>query len=375
MNLRILHVITSLDVGGAQKHLLSLVTGLRRRGHVADVAFFKNPSMAGPFAKSGATLYDLSARGTFSPMLVPRLASILKQGRYDVVHTHLLKADSYGTLAGVLAGTSVRIASKHNDERALLKPAVAIVHGLISRMDRRVVVLSDYVGRYVAGVGRVDPRRITRIYYGLPAASAAAPEAGPQLRAELGIPPEAPLAATVGRLTEQKGLLYLLEAMALVRQQFPEARLLVVGDAQDGREEYKQELLQARTRLGLEDAVLFTGVRDDVPAVMQAIDIFVMASLWEGFGLVFLEAMAAAKPIVATRVSAIPEVVDEGVTGLLVPPRDPKALAEAMVSLLADRKRGRSMGQAGLLRLQERFTEERMIDEIEQLYLALRRRH
>ncbi len=372
-SLRILHVITSLDVGGAQKHLLSLVTGLRWRGHIADVAFFKNPSMTVPFTKSGATLYDLSARATFSPMLVPKLASILKQGRYDVIHTHLLKADSYGTLAGVLAGTPVRIASKHNDERALLKPSAAVVHGLISRLDHRVVVLSDYVGRYVASVGRVDRGRITRVYYGLPPSSAATPEAGAALRAELGIHPEAPLAATVGRLTEQKGLLYLLEAMALVREQLPEARLLVVGDAQDGREEYKRELLRAQARLKLEEAVLFTGVRDDVPEVMQAIDLFVMASLWEGFGLVFLEAMAAGKPIVATMVSAIPEVVEEGVTGLLVPPRDPKALSGAMVSLLADRERGRAMGRAGLSRLQERFTEERMIDEIEQLYFELRR--
>ena len=373
MTLRILHVITSLDVGGAQKHLLSLVTGLRQRGHVADVAFFKNPTMTIPFTKSGATLYDLSARGTFAPMLVPKLASILKQGRYDVVHTHLLKADSYGTVAGVLARTPVRVASKHNDERALLKLPVGVVHGLISCLDHRVVVLSDYVGRYVASVGRVDRGRITRVYYGLPTSSAAGPEAGRQLRADLGIHPEAPLAATVGRLTEQKGLLYLLEAMALVRERLPEARLLLVGDAQDGREEYKQELLRAQTKLGLENTVLFTGVRDDVPAVMQAIDLFVMASLWEGFGLVFLETMAAAKPVVATRVSAIPEVVEEGVTGLLVPPRDPKALAEAMASLLSDRERGRAMGRAGLLRLQERFTEERMIDEIEQLYFELRR--
>ena len=372
--LRILHVITSLDVGGAQKHLLSLVTGLRRRGHTADVAFFKNPSMIAPFTKSGARIYDLSAPGTFSPMLVPRLIGILRRGRYDVVHTHLLKADSYGTLAGVLAGTPVRIASKHNDERALLKPPVAVVHGLISRLDHRVVVLSDYVGRYINGVGMVDRGRITRVYYGLPASSAATPEVGPRLRAELGISPETPLVSTVGRLTEQKGLLYLLEAMAMVRQRRPEARLLVVGDAQDGRDEYKQELLQARSRLELQESVIFTGVREDVPAVMQAIDLFVMASLWEGFGLVFLEAMAAAKPIVATRVSAVPEVVEEGVTGLLVPPRDPKALAEAMLSLLADRELARSMGRAGLLRLQERFTEERMVDEIEELYLELRRR-
>jgi glycosyltransferase involved in cell wall biosynthesis len=366
---RILHVITSLDVGGAQKHLLSLVKGLRARGHVADVAFFKNPSMVGEFADAGARIYDLSAQQTLSPLLLPKLAGILRSGHYEVVHTHLLKADTYGTLAGVLAGTPVRIASKHNDERALLNPAVAAVHGVVSRLDHRVVVLSDYVGSYVASVGRVDPERIVRVYYGLPTQSAAPPLAGSKLRAELGIAPAAPVVATVGRLTEQKGLLHLLEAMVLVRQQLPEARFLVVGDAQDGRDEYKRELLRARSALDLEETAIFTGVRDDVPAVMQAADLFVMASLWEGFGLVFLEAMAASKPIVATRVSAIPEAVDDGVTGLLVQPRDPKALAEAMLSLLGDRERAQAMGEAGLRRLQERFTEKRMVDEIERLYI------
>lgn len=368
---RVLHVITSLDVGGAQKHLLSLVRGLRRRGYVADVAFFKNPSMVQQFAETGARVFDMSARGTFSPFLLPRLTRLLVAGRYQIVHTHLLKADAYGTLAGVLAGTPVRIASKHNDEQLLQKPAVATIHGLISRLNHRVVVLSDYVSRYVESVGRVDQARITRVYYGLPASPSAAPDEGLRLRAELGIASDAPLIATVGRLTEQKGLTYLLQAMAVVRQRLPEARLLIVGDSQDGREQYKQQLLQEHASLGLGDSVTFTGVRSDVPAVMQAIDLFVMASLWEGFGLVFLEAMAAARPIVATAVSAIPEVVQDGITGLLVRPRDPKALANAVLALLSDREKARAMGTAGLLRLKNHFTEDKMVDSIVGLYQEL----
>ncbi len=368
---RILHIITSLDVGGAQKHLLSLVKGLRQRGHEADVAFFKNPSLVEQFAKTGARLFDLSARGTLSPLLILRLASILAQGDYQVVHTHLLKADTYGTLAGVLARTPVRIASKHNDERALRNPAAATIHGLLSRLNHRVVVLSDYVGQYVASVGRVEPRLITRVYYGLPTNSAASPGEGLRLRTELGIAPDIPLVATVGRLMEQKGLTYLLQAMHILQQRLPEARLLIVGDSQDGRDEYKQLLLRQHHSLGLEGSVIFTGVRDDVPAVMQAIDLFAMASLWEGFGLVFLEAMAAARPIVATAVSAIPEVVEEGVSGLLVPPRDPEALADALYSLLNDPNRARRMGAAGLLRLKNRFTEDKMVDCIEGLYREL----
>jgi glycosyltransferase involved in cell wall biosynthesis len=366
--LRILHVITSLDVGGAQKHLLSLASGLKRRGHTADVAFFKNPTLEGEFRRAGIEVFDLGAKGAFSPTLLPRLVRLLRGGRYDILHTHLLKADAYGVVAGIVAGTRLRIASKHNDERVLRKPVVAVAHGALSRLNHRVVVLSDYVGRYMAEMGRVDRDRITRVYYGLPPTSAATPEDGRRVRAELGVAPDVPLVATVGRLTEQKGLICLLRAMAVLRQSVPEARLLIVGDAQDGREEYKQALLHARQELALGDAVVFTGVRDDVPAVLRAADLFVMASLWEGFGLVFLEAMAAGCPIVATNVSAIPEVVEDGRTGLLVPPRDPGALSDAMRELLLDREEAHRMGQAGLQRLKERFTEERMIEVTEQLY-------
>lgn len=374
VGVKVLHVITSLDVGGAQKHLLSLVGALRRRGHHADVAFFKNPSLVSEFRETGARVIDLSARSGFSPLLIPRLAMAIAGGRYQIVHTHLLKADTYGTLAALLARAPIRISSKHNDEAVLRNPPVSLVHGLISRLDHRVVVLSDYVGRYMASVGRVDPSRITRIYYGLPAASAATPEDGQRVRAELRIPPEALLLATVGRLAEQKGLLYLLDAMDRVRRERPEARLLIVGDAQDGRDEYKARLVERWKWLGLQETVMFTGVRHDIPAVMQAIDLFVMASLWEGFGLVFLEAMAAARPIVATRVSAIPEVVEDGVTGMLVPPRDPSALAEAILSLLNDRQRANEMGSRGLSRLKERFTEDKMVESVEQLYSELWRR-
>ncbi|HEX2988603.1 MAG TPA: glycosyltransferase family 4 protein [Chloroflexota bacterium] len=372
---KILHLVTSLDLGGAQNHLLSLVKGLRARGHTADVAFFKNPTLLKEFQATGAEVFDLSTRRTFSPLLIPRLTGILRDGRYQILHTHLLKADSYGAVAGMLARTPVVLSSKHNDEIALQNPRVATVHGLLSRLDRKVIVLSDYVGRYVSSVGKVDRTRIDRVYYGIQPTTAATAEDGARVRAELGIPAEAPLIATVGRLMEQKGLVYLLQAMKILGDRLPEARLLVVGDSQDGRDGYKMELLKQWESMGLQGKVVFTGVRHDIPAVVQAIDLFAMASLWEGFGLVFLEAMAAARPIVATEVSAVPEVVENGVTGLLVPPRDPQALADAMYRLLTERDRATAMGEAGLLKLKQQFSEDKMVQAIEQIYSQLWRCH
>jgi len=171
----------------------------------------------------------------------------------------------------------------------------------------------------------------------------------------------------VGRLTEQKGHTYLLDAFAQVMRVLPAARLLVIGDG-----ELRPTLERRATRLGLHGSVIFTGRREDVPRLMMALDVLALPSLWEGFGLVLLEAMAAGKPIVASRVSAIPEIVADGETGLLVPPRDVKALAQALLALLHDPQRATEMGRRGRLRLEQEFTVERMVSQTEAAYEKVR---
>ncbi len=160
------------------------------------------------------------------------------------------------------------------------------------------------------------------------------------MRDSLGLDADAPVAGMVCRLVEQKGVTYGLQAFAQVSAQMPEARLLIAGDGP-----LRESLEQEAQALGLADCVQFLGWRDDVDRLMSAFDLLLMPSLWEGFGLVILEAMARQLPVVATAVSAIPEIVVDGETGLLVPARDVDALAGAMLTLLADRPLRRYMGQ------------------------------
>lgn len=365
--MRILHVITTLDVGGAEMHLLAQVRGQAARGHAVRVAYLKG----------GATLErDVRAAGAREVVNVSegvalpfRLWPHLRWA--EIVHSHLLKADVATALCATLAGRRKGlVSSKHNDEQVLRRPLVSFVHGLVGALPRRTICLSDHVARFIAQHGRVRPERLVRIYYGLDPtpfeAAATNAKARAQARGELGVAEDETLFVCVARFAPQKAHDVLLRAHAELVERLPRARLLLVGDDPFGAGRTKAEALARELRLG--ERVIFAGIRRDVPQLLAASDCFVMCSLWEGLGLVFLEAMASGLPVVATQVSATPEVVEAGVSGLLVPPSDPAALAQAMAAMASDPARARSMGARGRERVRKLFGLERMVEQTLELY-------
>ena len=369
--MRVLHLITTLDVGGAEMHLLSQVRGQCARGHDVRVAWLKGDgALQGDFEQAGARCVGRVGSG---PALVPRLWPELRAA--EIVHSHLLKADMVAALLAPLAGRrSGLVSSKHNDERALLNPVFSRVHGLLGRSPRKTIVLSDHVGEFIREHGRIPADRLVRIHYGhdhgpWEAAGDAAGEHRAAVRPELGFSVEDVVMICVARFAPQKAHDVLLEAFARARAEEPRLKLALVGDDPfgDGRE--RTEAVAAKLDLG--DSVHFTGVRRDVPRLMAASDVFVMSSLWEGFGLVFLEAMSTGIPVLATRVSGVPEVVADGETGVLVPPHEVEPLAEQMVALARDGDRRRALGQAGRARVRARFGIDRMVDQTLDVYRSL----
>lgn len=361
--LRILEIITTLGVGGAEMHLLALTRGLVARGHSPEVYYLKGKGeLAGDFLRSGVPVQKISMEGAGeAPSAIWKLQKLMRREKHDLIHTHLLKADGVGAVAAALAGRSRRLlASKHNDERALLHPVFGRVHGLLSMLDRRVIVLSDHVGRFVAEHGRVAPRKIRRVYYGLdPEKFMNATASG--LREELKIGADEFVIVCVARFAAQKAHTVLLDAFAKALHTEPRMRLLLVGDDPFG--DYRKRAEAHAHLLKLGDRVMFLGIRRDVPRILAASDLFTMSSLWEGLGLVFLEAMAARLPVVATNVSAVPEVVPQGTCGFLVPPNDAEAMARAFLEIVKKPDRGRSMGDAGRVWVREKFGIDRMVDE------------
>jgi glycosyltransferase involved in cell wall biosynthesis len=362
---RIQHVITTLDVGGAEMHLLAQVRGQVARGHTVRVAWLKGQGrLREDFRAAGAERVERLGQ---SPAAAWTLAR--RMGVADVTHSHLLKADMLCALVAACT-RSILVSSKHNDEQVLRRPLVGRMHGLLGRVPRRTIVLSDHVGRFVQEFGRVPRTRLTRIYYGLDPApfATAADDAALRAarRAEFGVADDECLFVCVARFAPQKAHNVLLRAFAQARAAGVRARLLLVGDDPFGDGRVQAERLAAELELG--PAVHFAGIRRDVPALLAASDVFVMASLWEGLGLVFLEAMAARRPVLATDVSAVPEVVERERSGVLVPPADAQALAQAIVRLSADAALRERLGRAGSERVQARFRLDAMVDQTLAVY-------
>ena len=380
--MKILHVITTLDVGGAEMHLLAQVRGQCARGHDVRVAYLKGQGrLRTDFETAGASRVE--AVGS-SPLALRRLREPMRWA--DVIHSHLLKADALAAVAATLAGLRGRlVASKHNDEQVLKRPLISWLHGRLGNLPQRTIVLSDHVGRFIEDYGRVAPEKITRIYYGLDPKPFEAARAGfdgfpgadsheegerDRLRLSFGFTPADVVFVCVARFAPQKAHDVLLRAFRTARSSpgGEGLRLLLVGDDPFGDGRQRAEAVAEELGLLESGEVVFAGIRRDVPQIMAASEVFVMSSLWEGLGLVFLEAMATGLPVLASDVSAIPEVVVPGETGLLVPPRDVAALAAGMLRFAREPELRQRFGQNGVVRVRESFGLDRMIDETLAVY-------
>ena len=370
--MKICHVFKITGVSGSENHLLTLASHLDRSRYRLTFCLLveREPELSAYVAALkavGVEAVRLPIRADLDLLLLWQLVRFFHAQRPAVVHTHLIHGDLNGTLAARLAGVPFVVSTKHNDDVFRQRGFYAWLDRTVARYQDRIITISHHLKRFYVEVEGLPAGKIVTVHYGLdPDAFLGGADDGADVRAELGVPADTPLVGVVGRLTEQKGHVYLLDAFTGVIQALPAAHLLVVGDG-----ELRSALERQAARLGLYGSVTFTGRREDVPRIMMALDVLVMPSLWEGFGLVLLEAMAAAKPVVASRVSAIPEIVVEGETGLLVPPKDPENLSRALLALLRDLARAREMGQRGRQRLEQQFTVARMVEQTQAVYEGL----
>ncbi|HEY3059490.1 MAG TPA: glycosyltransferase [Chloroflexota bacterium] len=367
---RVLHVITSLERGGAENHLLALLRHADRSAFSFETAVLSGDGeLVAALRADGIPVHTLRARGRMDPLALVRLVELLRMGQYDIVHSHLFRADIYAGLAVSRLGERrpLLISTRHNDDRFFLNPFVGIVHYLLSSRQDLIIAISDHIARFTVARGVRDPARVRRVYHGLETPDTRELERDAvRIRAELGVGAGEFLVGNVGRLAPQKGQRHLVEAMPLLLERVPRAHLAIAGGGL--LEDYLRELA---LDLGVAERVHVLGPRRDVPALMHAFDAFAMPSIWEGFGLVLLEAMAAARPIVASRVATIPEVVLDGVTGLLVGAGDAVGLAEALGRLADEPELAHGMGVAGRERLRGQFSIEKMVGDTELLYREL----
>jgi glycosyltransferase involved in cell wall biosynthesis len=283
----------------------------------------------------------------------------MRREEIDLVHAHMYRAEVIGTQAGVAAGVPVIVATVHSSR--VRDPAdVALLASLTPRMDR-LIVPSEAIRRKVVREGR-DGARFAVIPNGVDLSRFATP-AQCTFRRELDLAADAPLVGVVARLEPEKGHRFLIEAWPAVVAAVPSARLAIVGEGSIGA-----ELRSQAASLGVRDSVIFAGRREDVSALTADLTLAVLPSLREAQGISILEAMARRVPVVATAVGGIPEVVTDGVDGVLVPPEDPDALAGAIVSLLTDASRRDRIGEAGYRTVADRYSIDAQVRRTQEVY-------
>lgn len=366
--LRVLEVLASGAVGGGSTHLRSLATGLDRERFDLVVACSDDGPLAADLERAGLVVERVPMTRAVNPRAVMRLWGVMRRHRSQLVHYHGTRAGLAAAPAAALAGVpglyTVHGWSFHSRGSRLMEEAARSIEASIVRMSRRVVCVSHadrhtglHAGVLTAGASAVIPNGIDPLRF------APAPLVRERMRQELGVGPEEALFGLFGRLTRQKDQKSFLLAARRVLDRFGHARFVLVGDGED------RPMLTALSQdLGLGDRLIFTGFRTDIPELLNALDAFVLPSLWEGLPIALLEAMAVGVPVIASAVDGSAEVIQPGTSGLLVPPEDVPSLVAAMEALLETPALAERLARAGHERACRLYTLEAMIRSTERLY-------
>jgi len=363
----VLQLIDGLKIGGAEILLRELSMGLIRRGYRVSIGYSSSGPLVQELTALGLPLTRLPRLMRIDPILFFGMISLIRRESPQIVHTHLFKSDFHGRLAARIAGVPVVVSTLHSVDRWAQGRSLGRSYGWTARFADRVIAVSEDVRRFHATYTGVPDEKLVTIENGVDIGRFAGLEsAGRAVRKELGFDKSDLVLGVIGRLTPPKDHFTFLKAAALILQKAPQTRFLIVGDGP------LRTALELQTqKIGLGKALVFTGLRKDIPAVLAALDVLVFSSLWEGLPIALLEGMAAARPVVATAVGGIPEVVVPDKSAFLVPPGDAVALSQACLRLAADSVTRHSMGQAGLERVVARYGIDAMIDRTAELYAKL----
>lgn len=363
MSTTVLYLITELDVGGAQVALLRTLKGLDRVRFSPAVACLYNgdKSVAREIRALGIPVFDARMRNKRDVLALWRLYGEIRRVRPVILHTHLFHANLPGRILGKLAGVPIIICTEHS--MALESRLRYRLNRLTIRLVDRVIAVSANVRDFcISGIG-LPAEKVTLIYNGIemPAVPGVSCRTA---RAALGLSPDGTVLGVVSRLDPAKGVDILIRALPALEN----VTLTIIGD---GAERAALETLAEE--LGVAGRICWAGYRPDVYSLLPAFDVFVQPSRFEGLPTTVMEAMAAGLPVVATAVGGTPEVVEDGKTGLLVPPADPIALAQAITRLLEDTDLRSALGRAGYERVVKLFSVEQMVRQTEALYEELLR--
>jgi glycosyltransferase involved in cell wall biosynthesis len=364
--IRVMFVTPCFGYGGLERVLLDIIGGIDRSRFTPlfctllapdEEMFRKLERLDVP-----CTVIDKSEGISWS--LAPRLARLLRRERIDLVNPHDIGATLYAAPAARMAGIKAVV---HTDHSQILtkRRLLPVYRWVLQHLVTGSVTVSYDLEEYLTGEMGVDRSRIVTIPNGIDVKRFEGAADDPALRKELGIPEGSKLIGSIGRLTEQKGMEYLIDAFPGVLDRYPDAVLVIVGDG-----ELRAGLEKRAAEKGLDGRVVFTGIRDDIPRMLGLFDIFVLPSLWEGQPITIMEAMASGRPIVTTDVGGNGEILQSGRLGLLVPSKDPGAITDAVTRLLGNPSMAGELGEMAKAHAAAELDSASMTRRYEEVYIS-----
>lgn len=352
--MKVVHINTEFSWSGGEVQTYYLVKGLENHGVENTLITQPNSPLAAKAKEEKIKVIEIFMKGEWDIAAVLKLRKILKKIEPDVLHLHTSHAHTLGLLAGKLTKVKKILVTRRMDH-----PIRKFLSRIKYNKVDKIAAISEGVKKALIA-GGVKKDKVTVIY-----SSVDEPNVSPisDLREEFNLGDDALLLGTVASLVKRKGHRYLFEAIVKVKDKFPQVKLLVAGEGP-----LEEKLKKLVEKLSLENEIIFTGFRKDIPEILSILDVFVLVSLKEGLGVSLLEAGSYGLPIVATNVGGIPEVVRDGITGLLAPPKDSEALAEKIIYLLSHPEEARKMGENGRKWVRKNFSVEKMVNTYVNLY-------
>ena len=354
----ILHTEWSEGWGGQEIRILLEMKAHRRQGHGVYLLCPPRTKLADEAGGMGIEVIPYRMRSPWEPRSILRIKNLIRDLKIDVLHTHSSVDSWAGGLAGRWAKVPVLVRTRHISVR-VRRPWLNRIYYLPDA----IITTGEHIRRELLQTHKIPAERIVSIPTG---ADLGRFHPGPpdlELKKRMGLPIDSPVVTLVAVLRAQKRHELVIAAAAEVIKVFPQARFLFVGDG-PGRDRVEQEIKNAQ----LETQILMTGYREDIPAILSFTDLGIISSVAEGIPQFLFQIMAMGKPVIATAVGGIPEIVTSGVNGLLIPPEDPAALAKALVQVLGDPGSARRLGEEGRRLVEKEYTVEKMAEKVYRVY-------
>ncbi|MBI5328275.1 MAG: glycosyltransferase family 4 protein [Deltaproteobacteria bacterium] len=360
MSFTILHTESSKGWGGQENRTLKESIGLKKMGERIIIACPSDSKLAKAGADNGIEIRTVSMESSISPSAIFSLLKIIKQENVNIVCTHSGKDSMLGAIAGRLSKMKPKIVRT----RHLALPITSKI--TYSILPHKVVTVSEYVRKYLVEEKGISADKVVSIPTGVDLERFNPDIVKPVSREDLKIPSDAIIVGTIAMLRRKKGHHTLLDAIPLVLKEFPKTIFLFVGNGPQ-KENIEKKIIE----LGIGGNVKLVGLRKDVPEILKTIDLFVLPTLQEALGTSFLEAMAMRKPVIGTKVGGVPEVVNDGVSGMLVEPENPDALAHAIINIFKDRDRMNKIGDEGRMQVENKYSVDVMVKKLYDFYKSI----